>query len=506
MSTIQGPVSFCKAGGIISNASRLLAASFLAVVGFNLVLIFVINIKRRDLVEYFYYPGVILYTLVCTAVSIYKTITMERSHHEYDTCWYLNYVADRQHAVFSWMWYYGFLFLINVCAVLFSIIALCKLVSEQRAIRENIDKNIYMGEASTNNNQAPNKYQTRRSTVISKVVIRCIVYPTIPLLVNIWGFVIQLMITIGETPPSFVISMFDTVFACLEGFFVAMVFYSDPALTEFVKSRIQHFHRIYVQEYRLIEVNQDEESLNDETNSNNSNSKRKSRTLYIMPLDYPGGKSDWDAAIIQATTTNSSSSPSSTKRNHQHKIIPMRKITIPPSTLNQLSANYNIHQLSFCNLLTVTPNQKITTTTVSTKDKITINHHDFDSTSSRDITSIPPNVSFNSNMDVQSDHLISMNFMLNNNNNNNNSQDNIIHEVFIPYDGPVFWTRFCHKLFSDFKLSDLFSCISNDRPSSTIVLRSHSISQTKNKYGLMSDSDDLHTSRHSSVDSHACHY
>lgn len=116
------------------------------------------------------------------------------------------------------MWYYGFLFLINVCAVFFSIIALCKLISEQRAIRENIDKNIYMGETSTTT--SPNKYQARRSAVISKVVIRCIVYPTIPLLVNIWGFVIQLMFTIYRTPPSFVISMFDTVFACLEGIYI----------------------------------------------------------------------------------------------------------------------------------------------------------------------------------------------------------------------------------------------------------------------------------------------
>lgn len=87
MSFVEGPTSFCRAGGIISNISRLISASFLAIVGINLVLIFVINVKRRDLLEYFYYPSVLIYVLVCTVVSVYKAVTTDHSNKVHDTCW-----------------------------------------------------------------------------------------------------------------------------------------------------------------------------------------------------------------------------------------------------------------------------------------------------------------------------------------------------------------------------------------------------------------------------------
>jgi hypothetical protein len=87
MSFVQGPQLFCRAGGLISNISRLISASFLAIVGINLVLIFVINVKRRDLLEYFYYPCALFYVSVCSAVSIYKVVVAETITHSHDTCW-----------------------------------------------------------------------------------------------------------------------------------------------------------------------------------------------------------------------------------------------------------------------------------------------------------------------------------------------------------------------------------------------------------------------------------
>lgn len=91
MSFVQGPQLFCRAGGLISNISRLISASFLAIVGINLVLIFVINVKRRDLLEYFYYPCAFFYVLVCSAVSIYKVVVAEHITHSHDTCWSVSF-------------------------------------------------------------------------------------------------------------------------------------------------------------------------------------------------------------------------------------------------------------------------------------------------------------------------------------------------------------------------------------------------------------------------------
>ncbi|KAI8067083.1 hypothetical protein BC940DRAFT_301261 [Gongronella butleri] len=75
MSKLPGPQAFCRAAGIVANVMRLISASFLAIVGFNLVLIFVINVKRRDLLEYYYYPGAVLYVTVSAVVSIYFAST-----------------------------------------------------------------------------------------------------------------------------------------------------------------------------------------------------------------------------------------------------------------------------------------------------------------------------------------------------------------------------------------------------------------------------------------------
>lgn len=53
----------------------------------------------------------------------------------------------------------------------------------------------------------------------------------VPLIVNIWGFVIQLTMTINKTPPSFTLAMFDTIFACLDGKFCARLLLYDDGLT-----------------------------------------------------------------------------------------------------------------------------------------------------------------------------------------------------------------------------------------------------------------------------------
>ncbi|CAO3577359.1 unnamed protein product [Absidia cylindrospora] len=402
MSFVEGPQSFCRAGGIISNISRLTSASFLAIVGINLVLIFVINVKRRDLLEYFYYPSVILYVLVCTVVSVYKAVTADNVPQPHDTCWYLTYIIQRSYAIFSW-----------------------------RALRKNIDNTTYMGEASTN--QVGTRIQRRHSAILSKVVTRCIIYPLIPLMVNIWGFGIQMMMTVSNSPPPFILAMFDTVFACLEGFFVLIVFFTDPALTAFLDDRLQYWRKIYVEEYHLVEIRND-------SSTEAEKKEEKTHTLYIMPpVDALRGEnaSKWDSAVIH---TNATSRYSGTT----HNSVPMRRIGIPPSSLAQLSSHYNVRQLSFCTLPT--------TTNSSDTDKVTANDDQPSPTQQS------PTVNFDTAIRSLSAH----------------SQENVIHVVFIPYKSAL-WARVCHYILSRF-VSGLFSPSSSrsaPRSSSTIELRSY---------------------------------
>ncbi|KAI8078695.1 uncharacterized protein BX664DRAFT_369152 [Halteromyces radiatus] len=467
MSFVQGPHKFCRAAGVISNISRLTSASFLAIVGLNLVLIFVINVKRRDLLEYFYYPCACLYILICAAVSIYKIATLPYLDSTNDTCWFLNYIDERSQAVFSWMWYYGFLFFINIVAGISSGIALYKLIHEQQALRKNVDHNTYMGEASTN--QAESRFQRRQSAVLSKVVVRCIIYPLIPLVVNIWGFGIQMKITIIHKPPSFTLAMFDTIFACLDGFLVAIVFFTDPALTAFVNDRIQYWRRVYVEEYRLVEIRND-------TSDTMERKKEKTQTLYIMPpLDIPHADlTNWDSAIIHTNPTSRYSSTS-------HNRVPMRRICIPPSSLTQLSSRYNIRQLSLCTL----PSSSDTLETVDNGDQ-PVSHFPMQQI---------PSTSSVTNLTSDSQPT--------------ESQRNVIHEVFIPYKS-IWWARLCHRLFSQygFSLFSPSSSRSGPRSSSTIELRSYSQQQRETVYQETTDDDHDSTKyqRKQFMDDQTCHY
>lgn len=99
---VRGGTSFCQAASILIEFSNVLNASLLTLVGINLFLIFVINVNRRDLLEKFYYPSVMIYALVAESVSIY-TETISQSQNEDYSCWYQIYIADRTQDTFGWV-------------------------------------------------------------------------------------------------------------------------------------------------------------------------------------------------------------------------------------------------------------------------------------------------------------------------------------------------------------------------------------------------------------------
>ncbi|KAI9483016.1 MAG: hypothetical protein EXX96DRAFT_556540 [Benjaminiella poitrasii] len=281
MTNQRGDTQFCRAAGIILEFSNILSASLLTLVGLNLVLIFVINIKRKDLLEKFYYPSAVLYTLIGISIPIYEEVTRYfPTKYSRLSCWYLRYIEDRTNNIFSWMWFYGFIFFINIVAVICSILAMSKLIHEQKQVASKM-RYINASSSFTNNNTDQHLEKTvkkRHNSVFTKVVLRCIIYPlgtfekfviqdkkkaklmysfflhifTVPFLVNIFGFILQMIITTSENTPSFVLAMLDIVFSCIEGFFVAVVFFTDPAITSFIKSAYNSLVQKYVVEYTLV--------------------------------------------------------------------------------------------------------------------------------------------------------------------------------------------------------------------------------------------------------------
>ncbi|KAL9544746.1 hypothetical protein PS6_008597 [Mucor atramentarius] len=250
----RGDSQFCRASGIIIEFANIWSATLLTLVGLNLVLIFVINVKRRDLLEKFYYPCAVVYTFAGVAVPIHQQMGTNSRSFEHYSCWYLKYVEDRTNNVMPWMWCYGFIFFVNIIAVCCSVIAMTKLILEQRVVESRMHSINADSEFTSKqtDKQLDKTVKRRHNNVFSKVVLRCTIYPLVPFLVNIFGFILQLLITATQKTPSYTLAMLDIVFSCLEGVFVAGVFFTDPAITLFMSSTYAGWCEKYVEQYTLV--------------------------------------------------------------------------------------------------------------------------------------------------------------------------------------------------------------------------------------------------------------
>lgn len=74
----------------------------------------------------------------------------------------------------------------------------------------------------------------------------------VPFLVNIFGFILQLLLTTQTYPPGYTLSMLDVIFSNIGGFFVALVFFTDPAITSVMKAAYVGWRKKYVDEYTLV--------------------------------------------------------------------------------------------------------------------------------------------------------------------------------------------------------------------------------------------------------------
>lgn len=83
----------------------------------------------------------------------------------------------------------------------------------------------------------------------------------VPFLANIFGFILQIIITASDAKPGLGLVMLDVVFSDIEGFFVAIVFFTDPAVTSLIGESYRKHHQKYVAEYTLVAVSSNEKEI-----------------------------------------------------------------------------------------------------------------------------------------------------------------------------------------------------------------------------------------------------
>lgn len=104
LTDVIGDSDFCRASGVIIDFANIFNSALLTLVGLNLFLIFVVNVNRKDLLERFYYPGAIIYSIVGIVVLIYFQTTYNTTTlYSHTNCWYLTYIVDRTSNTISWV-------------------------------------------------------------------------------------------------------------------------------------------------------------------------------------------------------------------------------------------------------------------------------------------------------------------------------------------------------------------------------------------------------------------
>ncbi|KAI8379445.1 uncharacterized protein BYT42DRAFT_327120 [Radiomyces spectabilis] len=100
----RGNTEICRTSGVIIIFTKIISAALLAIVGINFVLIFVLNIKQRDRLEYYYYAGTLVYSTVTLIFPIIAAVRNDNpTQLDNFTCWYLVYINDRTHNYWSWV-------------------------------------------------------------------------------------------------------------------------------------------------------------------------------------------------------------------------------------------------------------------------------------------------------------------------------------------------------------------------------------------------------------------
>jgi len=102
---IYGDTSLCRASAIVAMFTRVMSAVFLALVGINLVLVFVCNIQTSaNRLEYIYYPSAFLYGLVTIVVPIVESSDDMLSTRNDLRCYYfVHYYQFFGHSSLLWV-------------------------------------------------------------------------------------------------------------------------------------------------------------------------------------------------------------------------------------------------------------------------------------------------------------------------------------------------------------------------------------------------------------------
>ncbi|KAI8889478.1 hypothetical protein K501DRAFT_316011 [Backusella circina FSU 941] len=228
-------------------ATDTMACVALAMIGFNLVVIFIFKVSKRIKVDLCYYGVVLLSGILTFSIPLVLHVKKEPTKVPMSYCWYHYYFEGRMNGLFNWMWYYGWLLLSLTFATLCAAVSIRYVVKKQEDLADTLDM-FAQREKALEPVYYLRRYTSANNSVFLKIARRCVCYPLIPLMSKVWGVSISIS-SIKQVNIPFSIFILDLVFSCLLGFMVTCVYLSDPAILNFIREIKYQIKKKYMYDY-----------------------------------------------------------------------------------------------------------------------------------------------------------------------------------------------------------------------------------------------------------------
>ncbi|ORZ11110.1 hypothetical protein BCR42DRAFT_421588 [Absidia repens] len=228
--TLLGNSTYCGGARTVILFFNCINAAALSCIGLNLVIILYFGMPKQRAIKPFYYPGIVLLSLIAISVPIYQAFNWYSQSSrpvQYErSCWYYSRHFDGTgESNFFWLWYYCFIFLIITVSACLSMAAMWKLHSAYKSKKSSSQE----AQEQTNN------------SIFYKVGVRCILYSLVPFIVNVWSFIVQ-FVEFCPNHSNYPISCIDAALSSCSGIFVSVIFFSEPTITSFISERWRNVH------------------------------------------------------------------------------------------------------------------------------------------------------------------------------------------------------------------------------------------------------------------------
>ncbi|GAA5810968.1 hypothetical protein MFLAVUS_004397 [Mucor flavus] len=222
----------CRVLAFVLISSDTMACMCLAMVGLNLVTIFVFKVSRSMKLEILYYCFIILSGVLVVVVPILVGPTRgPKNKDALSSCWQ--------------MWYYGWILFSLAFAAICAAISIRFVMKRQDNFAGTLDMFKRRSKIEMSQINTLKIYANNNTDIFTKIARR------LPFFSKTWGVAIEIA-AIQEAYIPYEIFILDRIFSCLLGFMVSCIYFTDPAIGAVLQDFRDSLKKKYVFDYYSV--------------------------------------------------------------------------------------------------------------------------------------------------------------------------------------------------------------------------------------------------------------